>query len=84
MNQALAHRKVLVQVFCPLCGLENESVSHMLFQCDRVCRVWLISPFRLRLEMLTTIQIREFWAYMAVRVTGEGKWERMGLFAVIA
>lgn len=57
VNKALAKRKVPVDELCPVCGLSDESVSHMLFHCERASRTWLLSPLRLRPELTTSANL---------------------------
>lgn len=45
VNTNLAQNKVQVGTICPVCGLDQETTSHVLLNCDTATRVWLLSPF---------------------------------------
>ncbi|KAG5542399.1 hypothetical protein RHGRI_022065 [Rhododendron griersonianum] len=47
VNRVLTQRQLPVDPICPLCGLEEETPSHMLLSCARASKVWVLSPFRL-------------------------------------
>lgn len=57
VNRALTQRHLPVDPICSLCGMARETPSHMLLNCVRASKVWVLSPFRLRPELMGTAQI---------------------------
>lgn len=55
----------------------------MLFNCDRVSKIWVFSPFRLRPELTNSAQIRDIWKRVGDMPNGETKREAQGLFATL-
>lgn len=43
----LARRGMMIDRVCPRCGEEDETLEHMLLQCEVSQRVWYLSPLRL-------------------------------------
>ncbi|CAN7061567.1 unnamed protein product, partial [Brassica oleracea var. botrytis] len=43
VKQQLRSRGIRLDPVCPLCGLDNENISHMLFHCPREKEVWKLS-----------------------------------------
>lgn len=83
VNNNLVKKKVPVECLCPICGLWPETVSHTLFNCDRAKRVWLLSPFRFRPEVMDSVQIDELWGAIG-KLSGDGdKRDKPGLFSSI-
>lgn len=69
-NSALAARKISTDPICSLCGKVEESICHLLFQCERASKVWILSPFRLRPEELHDCKyMSDWWACIQERIT---------------
>lgn len=83
VNVALAQKRIHVDSLCPVCGMEEETASHMLLRCHRASKVWTLSPFRLRPEELLSTQFGEIWSRLGAISKGEDKWHALGLFATI-
>lgn len=66
-----------------MCGLGPETTSLMLLHCEQSVRVWLLSPFRFRLEVLAANQIGNMWSNLGTSDFGGDKWKMLGLFAII-
>lgn len=49
-NSALAGRKIRTEFMRSLCGKAEASICHLLFQCDLATRIWIHSPFRLKIR----------------------------------
>ncbi|XP_021730604.1 uncharacterized protein LOC110697547 [Chenopodium quinoa] len=49
-RQSLIQRGMAIDPIRPLCGVENESVLHMLVRCDDSKHLWYISPLCLEIE----------------------------------
>ncbi|KAG5563627.1 hypothetical protein RHGRI_006166 [Rhododendron griersonianum] len=54
VNRVLTHRHMPVDPICPLCGLAEETPSHMLLNCVRASKVWVLSPLQVRPELVET------------------------------
>lgn len=63
--------------------MAEETPSHMLFNCDRAMRIWLLSPFIFRPENINSSQLRSMWKELGTKVNGEAQTEATGLFATI-
>lgn len=57
VNRVLTHRHMPVDPICPLCGLAEETPSHMLLNCVRASKVWVLSPLQLRPELMSSAQV---------------------------
>lgn len=67
MKEVLYKCKLSIDMVCPLCNLEEESVTHLLLAlCNFAQMVWHISPFRLDMRSIERWigrdDGREFWA----------------------
>lgn len=58
-NNAMFQRRVSVDPICSLCGMCPETIDQMLFICYRAIKVWLLSPFRFRPELLSRTELDE-------------------------
>lgn len=83
VNKLLAQRRVPVSTECPVCGMTEETTTHVLMTCERACKVWLLSPFRFRPEVLATSQFGELWTSMGSVTNGGNRKENLGLFAFV-
>lgn len=79
VNEALTTKKVPVDSICSLCGLQCETVDHMLFNCDRSSQVWILSLFQFQPEIMKTARFREMWYDVGEKAKGEDEWEVLGL-----
>ncbi|KAK7259820.1 hypothetical protein RIF29_25435 [Crotalaria pallida] len=57
VRSRLQHRGVSVDARCPLCGEEEETITHALLTCPMVSPVWFASPLTIRID---TGHINEF------------------------
>lgn len=46
---ALFRRKLVEEVACQLCGIEEESIEHLFFQCELARKVWMSWAWTFRL-----------------------------------
>lgn len=81
VNNAIFQRKTPMDPMCPLFGMCPESVNHMLFNCNRATKVWLVSPFRFRPEVMVRTQLDEIWSSMGNLSKGQDLGRMLGLFA---
>lgn len=72
-----------VALACPVCGLADETATHVHMGCERASKVWLLSPFRFRPETLSTTQFWEIWTRLGSTTDGGQRRELLGLFAFI-
>ncbi|KAI8024201.1 putative ribonuclease H protein [Camellia lanceoleosa] len=64
-NLALCQRKVLADPWCPRCGVELETLDHLLLRCPDSQLVWKCSPLRLEWPPHITLDcFSEWWQYL--------------------
>lgn len=69
-HEAVATNSALM---CPVCGRAEESICHLLFLCDFATRIWIHSPFRLRLEEIQSWRyISDWWSCIHDRIKQAG------------
>ncbi|XP_057453035.1 uncharacterized protein LOC130744890 [Lotus japonicus] len=61
VRTALVRRGVDVEVDCPLCGMEPETVDHLWIRCAVTRAFWFGSPLALRLDRFDTLH--DFLSY---------------------
>lgn len=81
LSVILKHRRSLDSSL--IRNLAPETVSHMLFSCDRACKTWLLSPFRLRPEVTNSAKLDVLWSIFGNTWKGQDVWSNLGLFASI-
>lgn len=79
----LAQRKEPVTTLCPVCGLIEETTTHVVMNCEWACKVWLLSPFWFRPENMSSAQFGELWTSMGSITNGGNRKELLGLFAFV-
>lgn len=45
VKEVLSRRNLEVNMMCPICGLEQETIEHLFFLCDSARRVWRASTW---------------------------------------
>uniref|UniRef100_A0A803L0F3 Reverse transcriptase zinc-binding domain-containing protein n=1 Tax=Chenopodium quinoa TaxID=63459 RepID=A0A803L0F3_CHEQI len=59
-RQSLIQRGMNIDPICPMCGIENESVMHMLALCPDAKRIWYLSPLRLEVGKYEGLEFGEW------------------------
>lgn len=75
VNDNLARRGVIIDKQCPRCGDGEESVEHLLMQCDVSKQVWYFSPLRLDMEKVQQRRFREWIEFLATGNLEDEWWE---------
>ncbi|KAF5930118.1 hypothetical protein HYC85_030991 [Camellia sinensis] len=64
-NLALCQRKVLTDPWCPRCGVELETLDHLLLRYLDSQLVWKCSPLRLEWPLHITLDcFSKWWQYL--------------------
>ncbi|KAL2931647.1 hypothetical protein RDABS01_037057 [Bienertia sinuspersici] len=58
---------------CPMCGEEEETIIHLLANCQEVRRLWYLSPLRLKVEEFPSNTLKD-WVKTLKHVYKEARW----------
>lgn len=61
MKTDLFKRKLTMDVSCPVCGKDNETVEHLFFQCDFARRIWRVSRLGLDFSVGSPVAFGEWF-----------------------
>ncbi|XP_059658395.1 uncharacterized protein LOC132304676 [Cornus florida] len=59
--QLLKVREMVIDVVCPRCGIEEESLEHMFFLCPHSLQIWKLLPLRFDFSMMQPSSFAAWW-----------------------
>ncbi|XP_059639019.1 uncharacterized protein LOC132281320 [Cornus florida] len=63
--QSLKARRIASCSICPVCGIEEKSLIHLLFRCHVSLAAWRISPLRLDFSSIPCISWPQIWKILS-------------------
>ncbi|CAA0828925.1 Ribonuclease H-like superfamily protein [Striga hermonthica] len=61
VNVNLSSRGLDIDIICKVCGEAEETLDHVLFQCDRAVRVWQIAPVQWNRVSQEQLSFKHWW-----------------------
>ncbi|KAK7269032.1 hypothetical protein RIF29_21747 [Crotalaria pallida] len=71
-NKRLAEKGLDVDLICPQCGLEEESVTHAILQCEEAKRVWFASPVTVHIPDSVDLDFADWISNVLTRGENDG------------
>ncbi|KAK7289933.1 hypothetical protein RIF29_03979 [Crotalaria pallida] len=63
-NKRLYERGLTIDPICPQCGMEEETIAHVLLQCEETRRIWFASPVTLHVPVDTDLSFTDWISFV--------------------